>query len=187
METFPPKPGTHDLRVDSANPQNSVPPRTKALVAQSASVQLTLLTLYALPLLLFLIAAGTSGGFLYKSNFLLLTLQVTTQYLESLRESFATFVIPFVTAYSAAGPKRDGTGGLGQLALFFILAALLVVSIVLLGFLNVRSNDFSLIFELEPEAIKTLYEHEQTLLTAYTKELLVYISLLIGIGVGKSL
>jgi hypothetical protein len=172
--------------VEPGDQQRPRAARASALVARSAPVQITLLTFYSLPLLLSLIGAVTSRGFLDQSSFLTLALQITTQYIESLRESFATFVIPFVTAYAAAGARREEAGGLGSNALFFVIASLLLVSIFLLGLLNVRSEDFFQIFELKPEAVKTLYDREKALLAAYTKELLVYISLLIGVEVRKA-
>lgn len=159
--------------------------RALAVGLQSAPIQLTLLGLYALPLLLTLLGTVTSSGFTHPSAVLDLALQVTLQYIENLRELFAMFVVPFVTAY-AAGSARNDSGGLGTVPLFFMLCCLLLTAIVLTGLLNAREDAFFRIQERSPEEVLDLYNRQKELIAAYTKELLVYISLLLGVRVGKA-
>lgn len=148
----------------------------------SSPVQLTLLTLYSFPLFLIVGSMFTSRGFALESDFVMVAFRVTTQYVDSLRDSFATFVIPFVTAFSSVGSARFETPGLSPLKLFFVLVSLLAVAILALAFLNVREQTFLASLPIDPVDGAALFVDGQTMLAAYIKELLTYISLLLGIS-----
>lgn len=148
----------------------------------SSPVQLTLLTLYSFPLFLIVGSMFTSRGFALESDFVMIAFRVTTQYVDSLRESFATFVIPFVTAFSSVGSARFDTPGLSPLKLFFVLVSLLAVAILALAFLNVREQTFLASLPVDPIKGAALFADGRTVLSAYIKELLTYISLLLGIS-----
>lgn len=151
-------------------------------LTRSTPVQATLLILYCLPLGLLLIATCTSWGFTGQSSFLEMTLTVTTQYFDQLREAFATFVVPFVTAYAVAGSEPNDLRGLRPLALFFILVAMVSTAILLLGFLDSRQESFEHNLELSSRDARTEFIHAQSLLISYIKEVLTYISLILGIS-----
>ncbi len=152
-------------------------------ITSSAPVQVTLLVLYSLPLILLIYSAVVTSDFKYESRTMEVTLQIVTQYVETLREAFATFVIPFVTALAAGRWSNSTEGGLKPLHLFFILVAILLSAIVILAYMNASSSDIQESLNLSPEEASSQVKQAIGIASSYVKELLIYISLLLGVSI----
>jgi hypothetical protein len=165
-------------------PDASAAAANKALsqLAGSSSVQLTLLTLYSLPLALLLLATMTSRGYTMESSFLRVTIIVSSKYFHQLRDAFATFVVPFVTAYSATSRDPSAQGGLKAGTLFFILVGILCAAILLLGTVEANELDFIKNLNMKGTDAKDAFTLVDGLLTSYVKEVLTYVSLVLGIS-----
>lgn len=159
--------------------------REAARLTSSAPVQLTLLFLYSLPLLMLLCSAFASRGFKNDSSLLLVTLDVVSQYAETLREAFATFVIPFVTALAAGRWSASTRGGMNPMQIFFVLVILLLIAIGMLAYIHAQEARIMQSLPISDDLAVQKIKEALDLVTSYVKEVLTYISLLLGVSLWR--
>jgi hypothetical protein len=146
-------------------------------------VAYTLLLLYALPVLVLLLAFALSSGFTVASPWLDFSVSLSGIYFTETRDALGTFVVPFVTAFSVGRlPARESYHP-QTLVMFFVLVLLFVLSMLAYSLVNMRAEAF--VAQLDESAGEVLKQIKQRLLdvsTAYVKESLAYISLLLGVA-----
>lgn len=141
-----------------------------------------LFMLYALPLFIIGITAIASSGFTEASGLVEFSVALSGVYLGPTRDTLGTFVVPFITAYAATslhkgiGIERETMGIFIVLVALFVLAALVFCEVqmhadILVGQLNT----------INQEVLKGVDEKLKNMSEAYIKEILGYISLLLGI------
>jgi uncharacterized membrane protein YgcG len=169
----------------AASPQGgaaSAPPQaaTNEAVARLA-ITYTLIALYVLPLILLFIT-WSIGGFIENRALTNVSLAINTQYVASARSALGTIAMPFVTAYAVLGAQTGRKIPTETVCLFLVLVGFWVGSMFLKAFVD----------PIAAQVLQNLTSQDQTLLqaqrdalteslSAYPRELLVYISLLLGI------
>lgn len=157
----------------------------KHRIIGSAPVQITLLALYSLPLFLLALTPFASDGYLEPSVLVDATFKVVARYVAELRDAFAVFVVPFVTAMSSGRWDGDAKGGLKPIHTFFIFIAMLTLSIVLHAYIDTKGGAVAEIQTTEPDKATENVETALAILNTYTKEVLTYISLLVGVSLWR--
>lgn len=142
----------------------------------------TLLALYALPLIVILVTFVASDGFSISSPAISFSMALAGLYASDVRETLGTFVVPFIMAYAVAGAQKDARIESRTLWLFFTLAALFVASIIVYCAITTSVNTMLAQSDEGTEAVISSRQNFLAMSEAYVKELLVYISLLIGIS-----
>lgn len=169
----------------SSAPGESPENDAKHRIIGSAPVQITLLALYSLPLILLALTPFASGGYLEPSVFVEATFKVVARYVAELRDAFAVFVVPFVTAMSSGRWDGAAKGGLKPIHTFFIFIAMLTLSIVLHAYIGTKGGAVASIQVVEPDKAQENVESALAILNTYTKEVLTYISLLLGVSLWR--
>lgn len=154
-------------------------------LVSSAPVQITLLALYSLPLLLLMMTPFVSQGYTESSIFVETTYRVVTKYITDLRDAFAVFVIPFVTAMSSGRWDNSTKGGLKPIHTFFIFIGLLTVSILLGAYMHVKQDFMKSMQEVDSETALANVTATLAIVDDYIKEILTYISLFLGVSLWK--
>jgi len=147
-------------------------------------VAYTLLLLYALPVLVLLIAFAFSSGFALHSQWLEFSVALSGIYFTNTRDALGTFVVPFVTAFSVSRLQPDeGRYHPQTLRLFFVLVGLFLASMLCYSVVSMRVNEFvSQLNESSPGALAETKTRLLNVSAAYVKESLAYISLLLGVA-----
>jgi hypothetical protein len=141
-----------------------------------------LLALYALPLIVLLATFVASNWYTQSSPTIEFSMALAGLYASDVRETLGTFVVPFIMAYAVAGVQKDGRIEARTLWLFVTLALLFLVSIIVYCAVTTRIDVMLGQTDASPEDVLASREHFLAMSRAYVKELLVYISLLIGIS-----
>lgn len=141
-----------------------------------------LLLLYALPLIVILAAFVVSDWFTASSPMIEFSMALAGLYALDVRPTLGTFVVPFVTAYAVAGVQKNDRLEAKTMWLFFTLTLLFLMSIVVYGAIQLRVDQM-IGQTSQSKVISTdAKENFLSMSVAYVKELLVYISLVIGIS-----
>lgn len=151
-------------------------------------VLFSLLALYVLPLLLITISYLTTSGFVAPGTGELfgLSIALTKMYLGPTRETLGTFVVPFITAY-AVSKIQKGTGFERDTKIIFF--SMVVIFLLSAAVYCVIHTDVDMLLAnmgtadqvaLKDAKLKLLQMPE-----SYVKEVLAYISLLLGISHSK--
>jgi len=146
-----------------------------------------LLTLYALPLFIVLFAFLVSSGFTVSSRSIDFSIALAGLYASEIRETLGTFVIPFITAYAVAGVQKERRVEARTLWLFFSLTTLFLISVVVYSAVQTQIDVMLSQTALDADRMMESKDNFLNMSSAYVKELLVYISLLIGITQAGSL
>lgn len=146
-------------------------------------VAYTLIALYSIPVVVLLGAFLISGGFQQGGFALDFSVALAGIYFASTREALGTFVVPFVTAFSAGQISgKEDKYSKKTLTLFFVLVALFLISMFSYAIISMRWESFLAQLDEANDAI--LRNAKSQLLgmsSAYVKESLAYISLLLGV------
>jgi hypothetical protein len=141
-----------------------------------------LLMLYALPLIVILFAFVSSDWFTKSSALISFSMSLASLYASNVRETLGTFIVPFVTAYAVAGVQKGNRLEARTLWLFVTLIGLFLMSIVVYSAIQTKV-DTMLGQTSVPKPDRLAAKNQFLSMSAsYVKELLVYISLLIGIS-----
>lgn len=146
-------------------------------------VTYTLLFLYAAPVFVLLLAFFMSDGFRLASDWLEFSVSLSGIYFTETRNSLATFVVPFVTAYSTGRLSAERGMNRGAVTLFMVLVCLFCLSILAYSLVSMHIDKF--VANLSEDSSTLLRDAERKLLdvaAAYVKETLAYISLLLGVA-----
>jgi hypothetical protein len=146
-------------------------------------ISYTLLLIYALPLLVLLAAFALSSGFATSSPWLEFTVSLSGIYFTSTRDALATFVVPFITAFSVGRIESGTTIHRQTIVLFLVLVGLFLLSMLSYSLVNMYIESF--VQQLSTASSESLKQVRQQLLdvcAAYVKETLAYISLLLGVA-----
>ena len=142
----------------------------------------SLLFLYALPLIVIIAAFAMSGWFSSESPLIEFSISLAALYASEVRESLGTFVVPFVTAYAVAGVQKSDRLEARTTWLFLTLTLLFLMAIVVNGAIRLKV-DVMIAQTGFAKAVSIEAKDNLLLMSkAYVKEILVYISLLIGIS-----
>lgn len=142
-----------------------------------------LFLLYALPLLIIGVTAVASSGFSEASSLVEFSVALSGVYLGPTRDTLGTFVVPFITA-SAATSIHKGAGIERETKVIFIVLVVLFVLSALV-FCEVQMHADILVHQLNTEnqeSLKGVDEKLKNMSESYIKEILGYISLLLGIS-----
>lgn len=145
----------------------------------------TLIALWVLPMVLLLSAILESSGFSGPSFYTDMSVGVVGVYLEPVRTALASFVVPFVAAYSISEVQEGKKINTQTLTMFFILVAVFLLAVIVAALLRVNEDRFlqSVTVTMSVDTkLEALYGEVLELITAYVKESLVYISLILGIS-----
>ncbi len=142
----------------------------------------TLLGLYAIPLFLILATFAASNGFTETSKFIDFGLALVALYSADTRETLGTFVVPFVTAYAVADAQGKGKVAAKTVWLFGTLTTLFLLSVVAYCAVHTRVDVMLGQTSVDGETLLKSRGEFLSISSAYVKELLVYISLVIGIS-----
>jgi hypothetical protein len=138
------------------------------------------LVLYALPLLgTFVTLVSADPGLETGAIYIVGT--ITKQFAGTLRDTFGVIVVPLLTAFAIKSIAAEGTVPGRTLLIFLGVSGLFVLSILTSGMLGMHHYRLG-IKRHNPEIYDTLVNATQT----YSKELLTYIALTIGISLKKS-
>jgi hypothetical protein len=138
------------------------------------------LLLYALPLIS-AFGALLATDVKQESNAVYVVGTITKEFTGSLRETFGTIVVPLLTAFAIKSIDANGTVPIRTLVIFLGISGLFVISVITSGVLALKDYRDN-ISAHGPEIYQTLVAATQ----AYSKELLTYIALAIGISLKKS-
>ncbi|MDH5833396.1 hypothetical protein [Luteimonas kalidii] len=141
-----------------------------------------LLGLYALPLIVLLATFIASDWYTRSSPTITFSMAIAGLYASDVRETLGTFVVPFIMAYAVAGVQKDGRIEARTIWLFATLTFLFLLSIVVYCAITTRVDVMLGQTDALPEVVSKSREHFLAMSRDYVKELLVYISLLIGIS-----
>lgn len=141
-----------------------------------------LLALYALPLIVLLVTFIASDWYTTSSPTISFSMALAGLYASDVRETLGTFVVPFIMAYAVAGVQKDGRIEARTLWLFMTLALLFLMSIMVYCAVTTRIDVMLGQTDASAEDVLASRENFLAMSRAYVKELLVYISLLIGIS-----
>lgn len=141
-----------------------------------------LLGLYSLPLLVILATFVLSDGFTKSSPVIEFNMALAGLYASDVRETLGTFVVPFIMAYAVAGVQRSGRVQARTLWLFLVLVVLFVISIIVYCAVTTRIDLMLSQTSVAPAFVMESKKQFLLISSSYVKELLVYISLLIGIS-----
>lgn len=146
-------------------------------------VAYTLITLYSIPVLVLLGSFLLSDGFQQGSFALDFSVALAGIYFTATRDALGTFVVPFVTAFSAGQISgEEGKYSKKTMALFFVLVALFLLSMLCYAVINMRWESFlAQLNEANSAVLKNAKEQLLGVSAAYVKESLAYISLLLGV------
>ena len=159
--------------------------RLKTLLAAGSDILVVcyvLLALYSLPLIVILTTFVISDGFTKSSSTIEFSMALAGLYASDVRETLGTFVVPFIMAYAVAGAQKNDRIEARTLWLFFSLAILFVVSIVVYCAVTTRIDLMLSQTSANKEFVIESKRQFLSMSASYVKELLVYISLLIGIS-----
>jgi hypothetical protein len=146
------------------------------------AIVFTLLGLYSLPLFVLLVTFIVTAGFSEASVWSEFAISLSGIYLSPLRDTLGTFAVPFITAYAVTTVQKDTSVAPDTLRLFYTLVLLLVVAITTYCVTDMRvSVLLSQLMEGDADKLEKFKERLLGISSAYVKELLVYISLLLGI------
>lgn len=141
-----------------------------------------LLFLYALPLIVILIAFISSDWFKASSPTIVFSMSLAGLYASEIRETLGTFVVPFVTAYAVAGVQKGGRLEPRTIWLFFTLVLLFLISVVVYSAIDQKVVTMLSQTSVGKDEAQEAKVHFISMSKSYVKELLVYISLVIGIS-----
>lgn len=146
-------------------------------------VAYTLIALYAIPIFVLLAAFALSSGFSEGSASLDFSIALSGIYFTSTRDALGTFVVPFVTAFSVRQISgQQGKYSKQTMALFFVLVVLFLLSMFANAIMQMRWDSFlAQVEEANAEILKGAKDKLLGVTEAYVKELLAYISLLLGV------
>lgn len=146
-------------------------------------ISYTLLLIYSLPMLVLLAAFALSSGFSASSPWLEFSVSLSGIYFTTTRDALATFVVPFITAFSVGRVESGTSIHRRTLVLFFVLVALFLLSMLSYSLVTMHIETF--VQQLNTASSDALKQIKQQLLdvcSAYVKETLAYISLLLGVA-----
>lgn len=146
-------------------------------------VAYTLIALYSIPVLVLLISFLLSGGFQQGSFALDFSVALAGIYFTATRDALGTFVVPFVTAFSVGQISgEEGRYSKKTMALFFVLVLLFILSMLCYAIINMRWESFlAQLNEANTTILKNAKDQLLGVSSAYVKESLAYISLLLGV------
>ena len=128
------------------------------------------ITLYALPLVGMLFAV--SPGCPLQESGTVYFMSTVTGFVRNLREAFGLFIVPLLTAF-AIEPRRGRQIPPQSIAIIVVLAALAVAAMVAVGLIDNCK---------EALAHHSAFEPFKSLAETYTRELLTFISLSLGVS-----
>jgi hypothetical protein len=147
----------------------------------------SLLVVYVLPIFLICLSAFTSNFFTLESNYVYIANAISGAYFTFFRDSFASIVIPLVTAYSI--PQRDPEKGIPKatIGIFSVLLGMFVITTLLYALIKYREVYLAMYNEAPREGISSIDIPQVFINTmlSYAKEILAYIALLLGITLKK--
>lgn len=172
-----------------------------------------LLGIYILPIIILLLAFAMSHGFSCPNVMIDFTLALSPIFQSQLRNALGTIVVPFVTALATSqrqlslscqdkpiesnkkfrkkNTSQDknidkNKSTTSRYRLFIVLVILFFLTLISYGVTQMRSSTLiQQLSETDPEKLNSIKEFLKNMTESYMKELLAYISIVLGISKSK--
>ena len=137
-----------------------------------------ILALYSLPLLGIPFSVIATNGFRDESVFVHIFGSIAVEFLQNLRDIFGSMIVPLLMAFAVRNIGANDQVPRRTMAIFATLAALFFVSVVSVGLVKTYEDGIK---HHDPK----VYEAFGSVTRSYSKELLTYIALTLGISLRK--
>ncbi len=147
----------------------------------------TLLLVYALPLFFILISIYATDFFTLQNNTIYVADAITGGFFNLFRDTFGSIIVPLVTAYSLPERKPNTPISKEVYGLFFTLIGLFLLAVILYAVIRYHEDGlkhFS-VDDGSGKLIKDIPKIFYDTVTAYGKETLAYVALVLGISLKK--
>lgn len=147
----------------------------------------TLIFVYALPLFFILFSIYSTEFFSVRNNTIYVADAITGGFFNLFRDTFGSIIVPLVTAYTLPERKPDTPISKEVFGLFFVFIGLFLLAVLLYAVIRYSEDSLSH-FNVDDEngkVIKDIPKIFYDTITAYGKETLAYVALVLGISLKK--
>jgi hypothetical protein len=147
----------------------------------------SLLFVYSIPLLFIFLALYTTDFFAARDNTVYMADAISGSFFSLFRDTFGSIIVPMITAYSIPTRQPDQPISSQTLRLFFTLIGIFLLTVILYAVITYHQDALARFNEVgdDGKLIKDIPKAFFTTITAYGKESLAYVALLLGLSFKK--